>query len=669
MSSKKEATKEIERLREEIRYHDHRYYVLNAPVISDAEYDRLFRRLLELEREHPELVTPDSPTQKVGGEPVEGFEVVTRTIPMLSLENAMNDKEFHEWEERLQRALGTVKEMHYVCEPKMDGVAVELIYHDGVLAMGATRGDGVNGENVTANIKTVRSIPLKLLGGPAPRILNVRGEVFMDREDFEQLNRKQIEAGEKPYANPRNLTAGSLKQLDPRITASRPLKFFTYGLGEIRGESIAGQWDFLSRAKEWGLPVNELSRFCTRSEEVSEYYSTILEKRNALPYEIDGIVVKLNDFSLQEQAGTRARSPRWAVAWKFPPHEERTRVLDIEVQVGRTGALTPVARLEPVRVGGVTVSSATLHNEDEIRKKDVRVGDYVFVRRAGDVIPEIVASIPEARSGKERIFKMPARCPVCGSGVVRHENEAITRCPNISCTAQVKERIRHYASREAMDIEGLGDKLVAQLVEKGLVQNVADLYCLRMEDLATLERMAEKSASNIIAAIRRSKRRTLARFLFALGIRNVGATVAEILVDHFGSLEGLMDAKAEELTEIEGVGPVIADEIERFFSNEENRRLVRRLLDAGIEFEREEAPKGARLQGEVFVFTGALSGFSRKEAEEEVKKLGAKTSSSVTKSTTCVVAGEAAGSKLEKARKLGIKIIGVEEFLELIGRR
>jgi len=668
MAKRTSVEKKIEKLRDEIRHHNHRYYVLDDPVITDAEYDDLMRELIELEKYHPHLITPDSPTQKVGAAPLKTFRVVKRDIPMLSLENAMNEEEIMEWRERLLRTIGEETAVDYVCEPKMDGVAIELVYRDGVFVQGATRGDGLNGEDITENVKTVRSIPLRLLGKRLPALLNVRGEVYINKVDFEALNRQQEEAGEKLYANPRNLAAGSLKQLDPKITAARPLNFVAYGYGIIEGEAVDAQWDFLRRMKEFGLPVNSISQRCDRIEDVVSYYGDIQAKRDALPYEIDGVVVKVNDFRLQREAGIRARSPRWAIAWKFQPLEARTVIEDIVVQVGRTGALTPVARLAPVQVGGVTVSSATLHNEDEIRKKDVRIGDRVFVRRAGDVIPEVVKVIEDSRTGDEKPFRMPTHCPVCGTKVVRAEGEAVSRCPNPSCKAQVKERIRHFASREAMDIEGLGDKIVAQLVDAGIVADAADLYGLSVSDLEPLERMAAKSAENLIRAVAESKDTTLPRLIFALGIRNVGVTVAEILAEYYPNLESLMDASEEELAAIYGVGPVIAREIVRFFEDRSSRKMVERLLAAGIRYERSAVTRSGEFEKEIFVFTGTLTQLTRSEAEKEVKKRGGKTSSSVSKKTTCVVAGEKAGSKLEKAEELGIRIIDEAAFLKLIGK-
>jgi len=677
MSSRRSAKQEIETLREEIRHHNFRYYVLDAPLISDAEYDRLFRRLAKLEEEYPELITSDSPTRRVGAEPQREFDVVTRENPMLSLENAMNRDEFVEWCERLIREVGGAAGEDYVCEPKMDGVAVELVYEDGVLVQGATRGDGFRGEDITENVKTVRPIPLRLLGKSPPAYLNIRGEVFMDKADFERLNEQQTERGEKLYANPRNLTAGSLKQLDPKVTAARPLRFVAYGLGGIESASpglaspagpFATHWEFLAAAREWGIPTNGKAKRCRSHEDVSLYYDELLSARESLPHEIDGVVVKLNDFDLQNEAGTRSRSPRWAIAWKFPPHEERTRILDIVVQVGRTGALTPVARLDPVAVGGVTVSSATLHNEDEIVKKGVLIGDWVFIRRAGDVIPEVIAPIPDLRTGDERPFIMPSACPVCGTPVVREEGEAATRCPNLECDAQVKERIRHFASRDAMDIEGIGEKFVAQLVDAGLIGNPADLYGLTANDLVSLERMAEKSAGNIIDAIENSKPTTLARFIFALGIRNVGVTVAEILAERYPAVEALREAPEEEISDLHGVGPVIAREIVRFFGDTRNRDMVNRLIDAGIHCETAAPVRTTEFAGEMVVFTGALTRMTRGEAETEVKRRGGKTSDSVSSKTTCVIAGKKAGSKLDKARKLGIRVIDEEEFLDSIGR-
>jgi len=666
---KKPSKSEVESLKRELEEHNYRYYVLAQPTVSDAEYDLLLRRLTEIEEAFPELRTPDSPTQKVGAEPQTGFAVVTRARPMLSLENAVDEAEARAWRERLARAVGEAGETDYVCEPKMDGVAVELVYENGVLTRGLTRGDGVRGEDVTANVKTIRPIPLRLRGGDFPPVLSVRGEVYMDTADFEELNRRQQESGERLYVNPRNTTAGSLKQLDPKITASRPLKFFAYGIGNVEETSLQSQWDVLQYLRSRRVPVNEESRRCGTIDDVVAFHRDIGARREKLPYEIDGVVIKANQLRVQAEAGERARSPRWALAWKFPPREARTRILAIEVQVGRTGALTPVARLEPVRVGGVTVSNATLHNQDEIERKDIRVGDWVWVRRAGDVIPEVVAPVKELRKGPLRRFRMPEKCPVCGTPVTRAEGEAATRCPNATCPAQVKERIIHFASRGAMDIEGLGGKLVEQMVESGLIASPADIYRLREEDLVALERMAAKSAENLVQAIERSKRTTLPRFLYALGIRNVGETVAEVLAAHFGSVEELLEADEEALSGIAGVGPVIAHEIRAYTSRRDNRRLVGRLLEAGINYPAAPERKSAEFEGMTFVFTGTLTRLSRDEAEAEVKKRGGKAASAVSKKTTYVVAGEKAGSKLEKAVKLGVDVIDEEAFLRMISAK
>jgi DNA ligase (NAD+) len=668
MTARRSIEKEIEQLREEIRLHNYRYYVLDDPLASDAEYDRLFRRLIGLENQNPDLITHDSPTQKVGAAPQKGFRVVTRDTPMLSLENAMNGEEFAEWRERLIREIGEIGGEDYVCEPKVDGVAVEIVYRDGILVQGATRGDGSNGEDITANIKTVRPIPLRLRGETPPGYLNVRGEIFMEKQDFERLNKRQAELGEKIYANPRNLTAGSLKQLDPKITASRPLNFVAYSLGGVEHlGTISSHWEFLAAVKEWGLPASAYARRCLSLDDVVAYYDDLVQKRESLVFEIDGVVIKLNDFGYQREAGNRARSPRWAVAWKFPPHEERTRILGIDIQVGRTGALTPVARLEPVPVGGVVVSNATLHNEDEIEKKGILIGDWVFIRRAGDVIPEVVAPIAELRNGQEKRFEMPTKCPVCGTSVTREEGEAVTRCPNFECDAQVKERIRHFASRDALDIEGMGEKLVAQLVDADLAKNPADLFGLTVTELEPLERMAEKSAENVVRAIEESKNTTLTRFVFALGIRNVGVTVADILAERYPTIIALRDAPEDELADLYGVGPVIAREVVRFFSDDGNRNMLDRLSDAGIRCESVAVDRNEQLAGETFVFTGTLTRMTRDEAEAEVKRRGAKATRSVSSKTTIVVAGEKAGSKLTKAQKLDIRIMDEDEFCDLIG--
>lgn len=671
MPTRKPTRAEVEALRRDIDHHNYRYYVLDDPEIADAEYDRLLRRLEEIESGWPEFSSPDSPTQRIGARvPTAGFKVITRTVPMLSIDNAMDEEEVRAWRERLIRAVGTAGETGYVCEPKMDGTAVELVYEKGRLVQASTRGDGVNGEDVTANVRTIRAIPLRLRddGPKPPALLSVRGEIYMRIADFERINQKQAEEGDKLYANPRNTAAGSLKQIDPRVTAERPLRFFAYGAANLPRTGINSQWELLEALKAWGLPVNPLSQRSDTIEAVVAYHAKLAAERDKLPYEIDGMVIKVDDFAVQTEAGTRSRSPRWAVAWKFPPQEARTRVNAIAVYVGRTGALTPVAHVEPVRVGGVTVSNVTLHNEDEVLRKDVRVGDTVWVRRAGDVIPELVAPILELRKGNPPKFKMPAKCPVCGTPVERIEGEAVTRCPNITCPAQVRGRLIHFASRGAMDIEGLGEKLVDALVTAELVQDPSDIYHLTLKKLVELERMGEKSAQNVIDAIEGSKQTTLARFIYAMAIPGVGETVAELLANHFDSIEPMMDASTEQLSEIRGIGDVLAEEIHAWAAVKKNRKVVTRLLDAGIKFKQAPRATSNEFEGQTFVFTGTLAKLTREEAEAEVKKRGGKAAGSVSKQTSYVVAGEKAGSKLEKAQKLGVAVIDEDAFLKMIGR-
>ena len=664
--TKEEARRRIEELRELIRYHNYRYYVLDSPEISDAEYDRLFRELQELEEKFPEFVTPDSPTQRVGAQPAEEFGTVPHTIPMLSLDNAMDEEEVREFDERVKKFLGTDEDIEYVAEPKLDGLGVELVYERGKLVVGSTRGDGFVGEDVTQNLRTIRAVPLVLLGDP-PERLEVRGEVIMHIEDFRELNRRRAEEGEPPFANPRNAAAGSVRQLDPRITASRPLDIFFYGVGQVVGREFSTHWEVLQALRSWGLRTNPLNRLCRNVDEAVDYYRELTEIREELPYEADGIVIKVNRLDLQRRLGEKARSPRWAIAYKFPPRQATTVIKDIVVQVGRTGVLTPVAIMEPVHVGGVEVKRATLHNQDEIDKKDVRIGDTVIVQRAGDVIPEVVAVVKERRTGKERPFRMPERCPVCGAKVVRLPDEAAHRCTNSACPAQVKERIRYFASKNAMDIEGLGVKLVAQLVDRGLVKDVGDLYFLTKEQLASLDRMAEKSAENLLEALERSKEREPARVLCALGIRHVGEHVARVLMDHFGSIDRLAKASADELESVPGIGPEVAGSVVDFFSHEENMRVLEKLKRAGLKFEVEK--EAARpLSGKKFVFTGTLSSMTRSEAEELIRKLGGEASSSVSRRTDYVVVGENPGSKLERARQLGVKTITEEEFLRMVGK-
>lgn len=668
MISKEEAKKRIEWLRKEIRRHDYLYYVLNKPEISDAEYDKLMRELQELEEMYPELITPDSPTQRVGAPPAEEFKTVTHLKPMLSLDNAFKEEEMRRFDERIRRELGKEK-VSYVAEPKLDGLSVELVYENGIFVRGSTRGDGINGEDVTENLKTIRAVPLRLReANGIPSRLAVRGEVIMHIKDFEELNKKLIERGEEPLANPRNAAAGSLRRLDPRETAERPLDIFFYEIMIAEGIDVKTQWDALQYLKEWGLKTNPLARKCEDAEDVIDFYKEMLEKRENLSYEIDGIVVKVNDLSDQEKLGTKARSPRWAIAYKFPPREKITQIMDVIVQVGRTGTLTPVALLKPVDVSGVTVSRATLHNEDYIREKDIRIGDWVKIARAGDVIPEVLGVVKEKRTGQEKEFKMPTKCPVCGSHVVREG--AYYRCTGgLSCPAQLKRSITHYASKGAMDIEGLGPKIVDLLVDTGLVKRISDLYKLRKIDLLKLPGFADKAAQNLLDSIERSKERGLDRFIYALGIPNVGEHMAKVLAERFKTLDALMNAREFELLAIHEVGPETARSVYNFFREEKNREEIERLREVGVKatVAKMEKKEGI-LKGKVFVFTGALKEFTRSEAKKIVEELGGVAASSVSRNVDYVVVGENPGSKYDKAKKLGIKIINEEEFKKLIGR-
>ncbi|MCX8043124.1 MAG: NAD-dependent DNA ligase LigA [Desulfobacterota bacterium] len=659
----------IEELRNKIDYHSYRYYVLDDPEISDAEFDALMRELEQLEREHPELITPDSPTQRVGTAPAAEFEAVTHSVPMLSLANAMDETDVIEFENRIKRRIGGQR-IEYVVEPKLDGLAVELIYEHGIITIGSTRGDGVTGENITQNLKTIRSIPLRLRNGndiAIPPVLAVRGEVIMLKKDFERLNQERLDAGETLFANPRNAAAGSVRQLDPRITAQRKLDFFCYGIADATGLPVATHTDVLAMLRAFGFKVNEFTK-CSSIDEVLTACRQLEDRRPELPYEIDGAVIKVNSISLQKELGTISRSPRWAIAYKFKPQQATTIVNDIIVQVGRTGALTPVAVLKPVRLAGVEIQRATLHNQDEIDRKDIRIGDTVLIQRAGDVIPEIVKVIEHKRTGHERKFIMPTLCPVCGGRVVRPHGEAVSRCTNSRCPAKLKESIRHFASRRAMDIEGLGDKLIDQLVDRGLVRDVADLYNLTLQQLMELERMGEKSAQNILSSIEKSKKAGLERLLYALGIRHVGERTAHLLVHNFKSIDNILKATRDDLLKVNEIGPEVSESIFRFFSDEENRRLLDRLRAAGVVCTPAESiPVETPLSGKTFVFTGTLHSMTRSEAEKKVISLGGKISGSVSKNTDYVVAGEDPGSKYDKAQKLGIPILSEKEFLKLIG--
>ncbi len=658
------AAKEVERLRREIEQHNYRYYVLDDPLVSDAEFDALFRRLQHLEEEHPELRTPDSPTQRVGAAPVDRFDAVRHRQPMLSLQNVTTREEMEEFDRRIRKFLN-LEAIEYVGEPKVDGVAVELVYEEGALQVGSTRGDGMVGENVTPNIRTIRNVPLRLRGDDVPERLEVRGEVYLPIAAFRKLNREREEAGQPVFANPRNAAAGSLKQLDPRITASRPLEFVCHGTGEIQGRRPGTHWDTLQALAAMGLRPVPMSRVLGTLDEVLALFEDLDRRRDALAYEIDGLVVKVNDLALQHRLGEISRSPRWAVAFKFRARQATTRILNIVPSVGRTGVLTPVAELDAVPLGGVTVRNASLHNMDEIERKDVRIGDTVLIERAGDVIPYVVKVIPERRTGKERRFHMPAACPVCGADVVRPEGEVAYRCIGLACPAQLKQAIRFFGARGAMDVEGLGEKLVDQLVEKGLVRDLADLYRLREKDLAALERMGKKSAANLRAQLERSKERTLPHLLVALGIRQVGEATAKALAEHFGTLERIMDASEEELQEVRDIGPEVAQSIRRFFAERQNRRVIQRLLAAGVRPAPVERAKGP-LAGKKFVLTGALATMTRPEAERRIEARGGRVVASVSKETDYVVVGAEPGSKLAKAKTLGVAIVDEDALRRLI---
>lgn len=665
--NKEEAHSRIDQLRQEINYHNYRYYVLDSPEISDARYDLLLRELESLEKEYPHLLTPDSPTQRVGAPPLEAFGTVEHSVPMLSLQNAMNEEELRDFDRKLKRFLKDDSNIEYVAELKMDGLAVELVYENGRFLEGSTRGDGFRGENVTLNLKTVRSIPLNLIGkddGQIPDRMTVRGEVFLSLQAFNRLNREREEAGEQTFANPRNAAAGSLRQLDSSVTAKRPLDIYCYGIGEISGLSLSSHWEILETLSAFGLKVNRLAKKCGNIEEAIQFFREMGEKREELPYEIDGTVVKVNSLDLQARLGEISRSPRWAIACKFPPSQENSVVKGIIASVGRTGALTPVAILEPVKVGGVIVSRATLHNQDEVDRKDVRVGDTVVIQRAGDVIPEVVTVITSKRNKESQPYKLPQTCPVCGGKVIREE--AYHRCVNVSCPAQLKESISHFASKEGMNIDGLGFKHIEQMVEKGLIKNPGDLYFLSKEDILTLERFAEKSAQNIIDSIEKSRQTTLPRFIYSLGIRNVGSYTAKLLASEFGSIDSLKNASYEGLLEIRDIGPEIAATVTGFFEEEKNLLMIDKLLKGGIRFGQSAVSTGGKLEGKVFVLTGTLATLKRNEAKELIEGEGGKVSGSVSSKTDYVVAGTEPGSKLEKAQELGVSVLTEEELKKLL---
>lgn len=679
MAARAPTPAEIERasaLRRELAGHDYRYYVLDQPTVSDAEYDGLFRELEALEREHPGLVTADSPTQRVGGRARSDFAPVRHRVPMLSIrtETDTTAAGARAFDARIRRDLGLAAQappVEYIAELKFDGLAINLRYEEGVLTVAGTRGDGEVGEDVTPNVRTIRSIPRRLATDAPPPLVEVRGEVYMTKSDFDALNAEQDRLGEKRFINPRNTAAGAVRQLDPAITAKRPLAFFAYGLGETHGfELPATQARLFEQFAAWGLPVNRDWRIVRGPDELAAFYTSVEAHRAALPFAIDGVVYKVDRLDLQDELGFVTREPRWAVAHKFPAEEATTRILSIDVQVGRTGAITPIARLEPVFVGGATVTNATLHNEDEIRRKDIRSGDWVVVRRAGDVIPEVVRALPERRPADAKAFVMPTHCPECGSAIVREAGEVVARCSGgLVCPAQRREALLHFASRHAMDIDGLGDRLVEQLIASAKVATVADLYRLTTDDLAGLERMGEKSAANVVAAIDASRRTTLARFVFALGIRHVGEATARDLAHHFGDLAPLQGATTEELLEVRDVGPVLAESIRDFFAEPHNREVIRRLLRAGVHWTPTTPIRNAAgaLAGQTFVLTGTLPTLSREDAKSLLEAAGATVAGSVSKKTTTVVAGADAGGKLERARALGITIIDEKGLRALLG--
>ncbi|KFZ44235.1 NAD-dependent DNA ligase LigA [Smithella sp. SC_K08D17] len=662
--------KRIAELRNIIEYHNKRYYQQDSPEISDTEYDRLMRELQDLESHHPEEFSATSPTQRVGASPLAKFAPFNHPSPMFSLGNAFSNEEIIEFDNRIKRLAG-VDNISYIAEPKLDGLAVNLIYENGIFKQGATRGDGTTGEDVTQNLKTISSLPLKMKhtsNNPVPSFIEIRGEVYIEKEPFQKLNLRRIEDGEEPFANPRNAAAGSLRQLDSKVTARRPLNIFLYGIGNAKDISFSTHGEALQTLAGWGFPVNKNIEQTRDINAGIKYFERIGIMRESLPYEIDGIVLKVDDLALQKKLGNVSRNPRWALACKFPAAQATTVVKEILVGVGRMGTLTPVAIMEPVNVGGVMVSRATLHNEDEVIKKDVRVGDTVIIQRAGDVIPEVVRVIPEKRTGNEKKFKMPAKCPECGSEIVHFEGEVAHRCVNISCPAQLKEHIRHFASRGAIDIEGLGEKVSAQLFDARLIADPADLYFLKKEQLVALDRQAEKSAQNLIEAIGKSKNPPLDKFIYALGIRHVGERTAKLLAARFGSMENLVAAKQEDLTAINEIGPEIAASIVEFFHERKNIDVMNKFSKAGIKPQKKEIDNNAPLQGKSFVFTGSMESMGRNDAKSIVENLGGSIHSSVTKKTTYVVAGSDPGSKLDKAKSSGVKIISEEEFLKLIGR-
>ncbi|MBL7197855.1 MAG: NAD-dependent DNA ligase LigA [Candidatus Omnitrophica bacterium] len=665
-TNKKEINKRIEKLRQEIRHHDMRYYVLNQPEISDKEYDGLLRKLKDLEKAHPEFITPDSPTQRVSGQVLKEFKTVRHRQKMFSLDNTYSIEELREWEERVHKGLGSQR-VEYVAELKIDGVSSNLTYINGLLDIGATRGDGQTGEDATLNLKTIRAIPLRLQAREVPKLLEIRGEVYMEKKYFDALNKERTKNNETPFANPRNATAGSLKLLDAKIVAKRHLNFFAHSLGSLEGQTFETQWEFLEKIKSWGLRTNPNIFLCKSLKEVIELCREWEEKRDKLAYEIDGMVVKVNSLEQQRLLGATLKSPRWAVAYKFAAHQATTKLLDIVVQVGRTGVLTPVAMLKPVECGGVTISRATLHNFDEIERLGVKIGDRVIVERAGEVIPKIIKAVESIRTGKEKKLKIPNKCPACGSTVVKEKEEVAYRCINPSCPVQLEKGLLHFTSRAAMDIEGMGESVVQDLVRRGIVKNLCDIYFLKKEDFLKLPLFKDKKAENLLTAIEASKKKPLNRLLYGLGIRHVGEKAAYVLAERFGSLDKIMQSKVDDFSSIYEIGEVMAESIVEFFKQPKVKNLIAKLKKAGINIKQ---PKTEVLQGPLtgrsVVFTGELKDFSRKEAEGIVRQLGGSDSLSVSKNTDFVVVGENPGSKFQRAKSLGVKVIDEKEFIKLI---
>jgi len=661
---------QISQLRAQLEEHNHNYYVLDAPSIPDAEYDRLMRELSALEQANPEFQSPDSPSQKVGGAALDKFEQVTHQVPMLSLDNAFSEEEFAAFNRRIKERVMDNKELTFCCEPKLDGLAVSIIYRDGVLVQAATRGDGMVGENITQNVKTIRNVPLKLRGDDFPAELEVRGEVFMDSAGFAKLNSEAEKRGDKVFVNPRNAAAGSLRQLDSKVTAKRPLMFYAYSTGLVaNGQLPEDHYQQLAKLTDWGLPLCPETKLVEGQQAALDYYQDILTRRSSLAYEIDGVVIKVNDKKRQERLGFVARAPRWAIAFKFPAQEEITQLLDVEFQVGRTGAITPVARLEPVFVGGVTVSNATLHNGDEIARLGVKIGDTVIIRRAGDVIPQITQVVLERRPDDAKDIEFPATCPICDSHVERIEGEAVARCTGgLVCQAQRKQAIKHFASRKALDVDGLGDKIVDQLVDRELIKTPADLFILKQGHFESLERMGPKSAKNLVNALQDAKQTTLAKFLYSLGIREVGEATAQNLANHFLTLEKITQASVDALTEVSDVGEIVAKHVRGFFSEEHNMAVVNALVEQGIHWPELTAPSADAqpLAGLTYVLTGTLSELNRNDAKARLQALGAKVSGSVSAKTDALIAGEKAGSKLTKAQDLGIDVLTEADLIALL---